>query len=153
MVPVATGMALFLCLSALKKERPEGKYVIWCRCDQNSAIKAVALASLELVTVSGIVAAGSDEIATDVEGIRRAIVERGAGNVCCVLSTTSCFAPRGCDDVEAIARTCQELGVAHLINHAYGLQCARSTKLLARAARVGRVDAYVSSTDKNFQVQ
>lgn len=94
----------------------------------------------------------SDEICTDVDAVRRAVAERGAHSVCCVLSTTSCFAPRAADDVEALARLCKEADIPHLVNHAYGLQCARSTKLIARAARVGRVDACVSSTDKNFMV-
>ncbi len=53
MVPVATGMALFLCLVALKRERPAATCVVWCRCDQNSAIKAVSLAGLQLVVVAG----------------------------------------------------------------------------------------------------
>ncbi len=86
------------------------------------------------------------------DAVRRAVAERGAQSVCCVLTTTSCFAPRAADDVEAVARLCKEADVPHLINHAYGLQCARSTKLIARAGRVGRVDAFVSSTDKNFMV-
>lgn len=149
-VPVATGMSLFLCMAALKKERPRAQCVLWCRCDQNSAPKAVALAGLELVVLESVLK--GEELCTDVEALRKALVDRGADSVCCILSTTSCFAPRGCDDVEAIARLCKETGVPHLINHAYGLQCARSTKLIARAARVGRVDAFVSSTDKNFMV-
>ncbi len=52
-MPVATGMALFLCLVALKRERPAATCVVWCRCDQNSAIKAVSLAGLQLVVVAG----------------------------------------------------------------------------------------------------
>ncbi len=84
--------------------------------------------------------------------VAAAMVEHGAERVCCVLSTTSCFAPRACDNIEALARLCAQHQVPHLVNHAYGLQCATSTKLVARASRVGRVDAFVSSTDKNFLV-
>jgi len=39
-----------------------------------------------------------------------------------------------------------------LINNAYGLQCSYICKLINRACTVGRVDAIVCSTDKNFMV-
>lgn len=150
-IPMATGMTIFLCLTTLKRERPDARCVIWCRCDQNSAPKAVALAGLHLVVVE--MALQGEELCTDMEAIRKAVESSGGPrNVCCILSTTSCFAPRACDDIEAIARLCKEADIPHLINHAYGVQCARSTKLIARAVRVGRVDAFVSSTDKNFMV-
>jgi arylsulfatase len=42
--------------------------------------------------------------------------------------------------------------VAHVINNAYGLQCKKTSKLINRACAVGRVDAVVCSTDKNFLV-
>ena len=42
--------------------------------------------------------------------------------------------------------------MAHLINNAYGLQSSKCTHLIQQAARVGRVDAFVQSTDKNFMV-
>jgi O-phospho-L-seryl-tRNASec:L-selenocysteinyl-tRNA synthase len=38
-----------------------------------------------------------DELRTDLEGIKRAITEKGPENILCVFSTTSCFAPRGYD--------------------------------------------------------
>lgn len=38
-----------------------------------------------------------DELRTDLTGIERAIEQCGASNVVCVLSTTSCFAPRAAD--------------------------------------------------------
>ncbi len=149
-VPVATGMALLLCLVALKKQRPLAKHVIWCRCDQNSAVKAVAMSGLSLVPVAGLVK--GDAIVTDIESIGRLLQELGSDSVACVLTTTSCFAPRVPDDVEAMARLCAERGVPHLVNNAYGVQCASIMKQLARAQRVGRVDGYVQSTDKNFCV-
>ena len=42
--------------------------------------------------------------------------------VACVVTTTSCFAPRAADDVVAVAKLCQAAGVAHIINNAYGVQ-------------------------------
>ena len=38
-----------------------------------------------------------DELRTDVAGIERSIAELGHENIACVLTTTSCFAPRGVD--------------------------------------------------------
>ena len=50
----------------------------------------------------------------------------------------------------SIASLCKDRGVPHLINNAYGLQAGRLTHAVNEACRVGRVDAFVSSTDKNF---
>ena len=63
------------------------------------------------------------------------------------------FLPRRApDDVAAVARLCAAREVAHVVNNAYGVQCARSSATLSRACRVGRVDLVVQSTDKNFLV-
>lgn len=45
--------------------------------------------------------------------------------------------------MDEIAKLCKAYGVGHLINNAYGLQCAYITKLINRAVVVGRVDAGV----------
>lgn len=50
------------------------------------------------------------------------------------------------------AKLCAKHGIAHIVNNAYGVQCAQLCKLLTAACRRGRVDAYVQSTDKNFMV-
>ena len=42
--------------------------------------------------------------------------------------------------------------MSHVINHAYELQCKLMNKLVNRVCRIGRVDAVVCSTDKNFLV-
>ena len=68
------------------------------------------------------------------------------------MSTTSCFAPRQPDKIDEIAKLCEKKDVFHLVNNAYGTQCKLITKLLNRANVVGRVDAVVQSTDKNFMV-
>jgi O-phospho-L-seryl-tRNASec:L-selenocysteinyl-tRNA synthase len=72
--------------------------------------------------------------------------------VLCVLSTTSCFAPRSPDDVEKIAAICKSYNIPHVINNAYGLQCSKITHKIREAVRTGRVDFVVQSTDKNFMV-
>lgn len=51
-----------------------------------------------------------------------AAMQEHQGSVLCVLTTTSCFAPRAADDVEAVARLCKQHHVAHVINNAYGVQ-------------------------------
>lgn len=143
-VPLCTGMSLFLCLTSLKKERPKSKHVIWCRCDQKSAMKSVNLAGLELVVVEGIIQ--GDSIITNEKEILAKMDELGEEKICCVMSTSSCFAPRVCDNLEGISKLCKERNVPHLINNAYGVQSREIMKKIARATRVGRVDGYVQST-------
>lgn len=43
------------------------------------------------------------------------------GKVLCVISTTSCFAPRAIDSVVDIALAAKKAGVFHVVNNAYGL--------------------------------
>ncbi len=38
-----------------------------------------------------------DEIRTDLHALQQAITTTGADNICCILSTASCFAPRAPD--------------------------------------------------------
>ncbi len=38
-----------------------------------------------------------DEVRTDLEALEREIKEKGAESILCILSTTSCFAPRAPD--------------------------------------------------------
>ena len=86
------------------------------------------------------------------EGVAARIREVGASQVLCVLSTTSCFAPRGVDKLLELGRLCAELGVPHVANNAYGVQCAQCMKAITSASRHGRLDAFIQSTDKNFLV-
>jgi O-phospho-L-seryl-tRNASec:L-selenocysteinyl-tRNA synthase len=51
-----------------------------------------------------------------------------------------------------VAKLCQQAGIAHIINNAYGVQSAALCSQVSSAWRKGRVDAVVQSTDKNFQV-
>lgn len=150
-LPVATGMALNLALLALARQRPAGaRYVVWPRCDQKTCVKAIQAAGLEVVVVANRVE--GDQVRTDVDAVRREIGRLGADAVVCVLSTTSCFAPRAPDLVEELARLCEEAGCGHIVNNAYGVQCASVCAAISQACRRGRVDAIVQSTDKNFCV-
>jgi O-phospho-L-seryl-tRNASec:L-selenocysteinyl-tRNA synthase len=93
-----------------------------------------------------------DELRTDVPALAARLAEVGASNVLCVLSTTSCFAPRGIEKLLEVARLCAAADVPHLANNAYGVQCAVCMKAIATASRHARLDAFVQSTDKNFLV-
>jgi|TARA_B110000208_G_scaffold191435_1_gene258268 O-phospho-L-seryl-tRNASec:L-selenocysteinyl-tRNA synthase len=95
-----------------------------------------------------------DELRTDVAAVEAKLRELGVENVLAVVTTTSCFAPRGIDRIADVGRLCAELDVGHVVNNAYGLQSKRCCNLISEAmvAKDGRLDAFVSSTDKNFCV-
>ncbi|XP_022083546.1 O-phosphoseryl-tRNA(Sec) selenium transferase-like isoform X2 [Acanthaster planci] len=149
-VPLATGMSLVLCFLALRQLRPSAKYIIWTRIDQKTCFKSILTAGLQPIIIENCLE--GDELRTDVREIERQIQERGAENILCVFSTTSCFAPRVPDRLEEIAKLCKDSGVGHVVNNAYGVQSSKCMHLIQQAARVGRVDAFVQSTDKNFLV-
>eukprot|EP00908_Phaeocystis_cordata_P025735 Transcript_8215.p2 GENE.Transcript_8215~~Transcript_8215.p2 ORF type:complete len:477 (+),score=137.60 Transcript_8215:52-1431(+) len=149
-LPLATGMSLTLCLLALRQIRPGAQYVVWPRIDQKSCLKAVAAAGCVPIVVESRIE--GDELRTDVEGVRERIASLGAEQVLCVLATTSCFAPRGVDKLLELSRLCAEQEVPHLVNNAYGVQCANCMKAIAVASKHGRLDVFIQSTDKNFLV-
>ena len=149
-LPVATGMTVTLTLLALRQLRPGAHYVVWPRIDQKSCLKAVSAAGCVPLVIENIL--DGDELRTDVDAVRARIVEVGASEVLCVLSTTSCFAPRGVDKLLELGRLCAEVEVPHVANNAYGVQCPSSMKAIAAASRHGRLDAFIQSTDKNFLV-
>eukprot|EP00964_Phaeocystis_antarctica_P073396 scaffold45010_cov59-Phaeocystis_antarctica.AAC.4 len=65
--------------------------------------------------------------------------------VLCVLSTTSCFAPRGVERLLDLARICLELDVPHFVNNAYGVQCTACMKAIAAASKHGRLDLFIQA--------
>lgn len=133
-LPLATGMALTMCLLTMRAARPRATRVVWSRIDQKSALKCIVTAGLAPVVVEPLI--DGDELRTDVAGVRAAILAgRGAGDVVCVLSTTSCFAPRGPDSLLEVGALCAEFDVPHLVNHAYGLQAGPLSHLLNEACR------------------
>lgn len=160
MVPMATGMSISLVLQTLrhsehkrrglKADQAGPKFVLWPRIDQKTCLKAIVTAGYVPVVIENII--DGDQVRTDLAAINAKIVELGADSILCVLSTTSCFAPRVPDDVESLARICKQAGIAHVINNAYGLQCNKCCHIIDQACRVGRVDAVVQSTDKNLMV-
>lgn len=137
--PLATGMSLSLCMSALRSQAsPEKRYAIWSRIDQKSCFKSICAAGLIPIVVENVIVDG--QMQTNVEEIENIMKERGH-EVLCVLSTTSCFAPRQPDAVDKIAELCSQYNIGHIINNAYGLQCELICKRINRAMLKGRVDA------------
>mmetsp|Transcript_49081 Transcript_49081/g.110397 ORF Transcript_49081/g.110397 Transcript_49081/m.110397 type:complete len:516 (+) Transcript_49081:80-1627(+) len=151
-LPAATGLTMTLVFLALRQLRPTGRYVVWSRIDQKSCFKAIGAAGLQPVVVELKPLEGSDALGTDVAGMRAAVERVTAEQVLCICTTTSTFAPRVPDSVDEVAVLAAELGVPHVINNAYGLQCSKCTHLIETGCRRGRVDAFVQSTDKNFLV-
>ncbi|XP_032437958.1 O-phosphoseryl-tRNA(Sec) selenium transferase isoform X1 [Xiphophorus hellerii] len=149
-VPMATGMSLTLCFLTLRHRRPKARYIIWPRIDQKSCFKSMITAGFEPVVVENVVE--GDELRTDLEAIQRKIDDLGAENILCVHSTTSCFAPRVPDRLEELATMCAKHDIPHIVNNAYGVQSSKCMHLIQQGARVGRIDAFVQSLDKNFMV-
>ena len=144
-------MTITLTLLALRGIHGHGKTLVaWPRIDQKTCLKAILAAGLTPLVLENVLE--GDELRTDLAALVGAL-ERRRDELLCVISTTSCFAPRGADRVVEIAQLCARFGVAHLVNNAYGLQSARLGELLSSAMRGGgRLDAFVQSTDKNFMV-
>lgn len=150
-LPLATGMALTLTLLGLRQTLlSSAQYVLWSRIDQKTCLKCISAAGFTPVVVP--LSLNGDQLETDIQAIKDKVSELGAGNIACVLTTTSCFAPRAADDIVGVAKLCQEQNIPHIINNAYGVQSAALCAMVTSAWRKGRVDAIIQSTDKNFMV-
>ena len=138
-----------------QEDQDEGKHVerniiLWSRIDQKSCFKAITSAGFECVVVP--TKLRDDEVITDIQAMEDAITKYTSKRILAIISTTSCFAPRIPDLIDEISKLCMKYNIYHVINNAYGLQCSKTCKLINRACVVGRVDAIVCSTDKNFLV-
>lgn len=74
------------------------------------------------------------EHTTDIDCIQEHIIRIGAEKISCIVSTTSCFAPRACDNIEVIAEICDKNNIYHLINNAYGLSNRNLMKRINKAS-------------------
>uniref|UniRef100_F7FPY1 O-phosphoseryl-tRNA(Sec) selenium transferase n=1 Tax=Callithrix jacchus TaxID=9483 RepID=F7FPY1_CALJA len=149
-VPMATGMSLTLCFLTLRHKRPKAKYIIWPRIDQKSCFKSMITAGFEPVVIENVLE--GDELRTDLQAVKAKVQELGPDNILCIHSTTSCFAPRVPDRLEELAVICANFDIPHIVNNAYGVQSSKCMHLIQQGARVGRIDAFVQSLDKNFMV-
>jgi len=150
-LPFATGMSLALTFLTLKTVRPEAKYIIWPRIDQKTCFKSMFTANMIPIVIEPIID-NNGEIQTNIKAIEEAIANNSNEEILCVFSTTSCFAPRGYDDIKSIAILCKEKEVPHIVNNAYGIYCTKIRDDILQSLSKGRIDCLVSSTDKNFMV-
>ncbi|UXM85251.1 O-phosphoseryl-tRNA(Sec) selenium transferase [Methanococcus aeolicus] len=166
--PIATGMSISLCLSALRK-----KYgcntVIYPYAAHKSPIKAVSFSGLKMRLVETVLSEDGESVYVPVEDIENAIKKEinkndkyGDSNIYttkyninnkkeipCVLSTLTFFPPRKSDDIVEIAKICEEYNIPHIINGAYAIQNQYYIDRLKKAFKY-RVDAVISSSDKNL---
>jgi O-phospho-L-seryl-tRNASec:L-selenocysteinyl-tRNA synthase len=120
-------------------------------------------------------------VRTDLQTLQAQIEKIGAENIVCVLSTSSCFAPRApdksvlilvlllflfleflfgshcsllvlslCRRVVEIAQLCKKYDIPHVINNAYGVQCALSCSLVTSVRFVFLVFLPISSPSVFF---
>ncbi|RXN20638.1 O-phosphoseryl-tRNA(Sec) selenium transferase [Labeo rohita] len=133
-VPMATGMSLTLCFLTLRHRRPGARYILWPRIDQKSCFKSMVTAGFEPVVIENVLE--GDELRTNMEEVERKIEELGAENIL----------------LEELAVLCAKHDIPHIVNNAYGMQSSKCMHLIQQGARVGRIDAFVQSLDKNFMV-
>ena len=159
LLPMATGMTMTLALLAIKSTRPDAKYVLWSRIDQKSCFKSIIAAGLQPIIIETILPCyephsqpPTNSHGTDTEEFEAKIEEFGSTNIAAIISTTSCFAPRTCDDIIALSLLAKEYDIPHIVNNAYGLQSTYYTHQIEQGNRLGRVDVFVQSTDKNLLV-
>ncbi|CDW79188.1 o-phosphoseryl-trna selenium transferase [Stylonychia lemnae] len=150
-LPFATGMSLTVTLLTIKSLKPQAQYVIFPRIDQKTCLKCIYTANLVPIIVEPKLE--GEELRTNLEEIKRIMeAEEYKDKILCVQTTTSCFAPRAYDSIAEVAEICRKYQIHHVINNAYGLQCTRVANDVCSAIQKGRVDALISSTDKNFMV-
>ena len=153
-VPMATGMAVTLTLLALRKVRPTtAKYVLWSRIDQKSCFKSILAAGFEpvIIQLKKSTKEGQDQYETDLEAMEAKMEELGVGNILCVMTTTSCFAPRAADDLVGVGGLTKPRGIPHVINNAYGVQSSKCMHLIETCPKTAH-DVFIQSTDKNLMV-
>ncbi|XP_065354399.1 O-phosphoseryl-tRNA(Sec) selenium transferase [Calliphora vicina] len=152
LVPLATGMTLTLCFLSLRKQRPQAKYILWSRIDQKSCFKSMTTAGFIPIIINPIRKAEKEGLFTDLEEFSKKLETLRAEEILCIMSTTSCFAPRNMDEIYELAQMAEKYNVPHVINNAYGLQSQYICAQIQRAFGGGRVDLFVQSTDKNLMV-
>lgn len=149
-LPYATGMSLSTCLLCFKRWRKGSEYVIISRMDHKTCYKCVDFCNLKYFVVDHIFE--DEELTTDVKKIEELIKEYGE-KICGVMTATSIYAPRNCDNMLKVSQICKKYDIPHLVNNAFGLQCTFLCKEIQKCYECeGRIDFVVQSCDKNFLV-
>lgn len=91
-------------------------------------------------------------LTTDLDKLKDCLKNVNTDDILCILSTSSCFAPREPDDVFEIGKLAREKGIYHVVNNAYGLQSSKTCDMINKANAQNLIDYVVQSTDKNFLV-
>ncbi|KAI3389598.1 hypothetical protein SNEBB_009885 [Seison nebaliae] len=153
--PMATGMTLVFCMLYLKKKRKNNaKFVIMPRIDQKSCLKSIVTAGLIPIIIEPILDKYNKNnlgLETDVEKIEEIVRER-SDEIVCILSTTSCFAPRSCDKIEEISKLSKKYHIPQLVNNAYGIQSTKCCHEIEQGFKIGGISYVIQSVDKNFLV-
>ena len=131
--PLATGMSLTLIFLTLRQNKPRSKYIIWSRIDQKSCFKSIVTAGFEPIIIDTVL--NGDELVTNTAKIEAVMKETDPELIACVMTTTSCFAPRASDDVESVAILCKSHQIAHVVNNAYGVQNTKCMHLIQQASK------------------
>ncbi len=118
LMPFCTGMTLTYVFLTLKSHMHNAIYVILPRIDQKTCLKAIVSANLIPIVIENIEM--EHNVKSNIKEIKEKLQEFGE-KVLCVMSVTSCFAPRNSDSILEIGRLCKENKVKHIINNAYGL--------------------------------
>jgi len=158
LLPFATGMALTLCFLTLKLKKPNAKYIILLRIDQKTCIKCIYTAGLEPIIIENKVTdledktTGVGPLETNIDHLNDVLKNYNLDDILCIMSVSSCFAPREPDDIVKIGNIARQNNLYHVVNNAYGLQCKKTIDMLNKANKSNLVDIVVQSTDKNFMV-
>lgn len=152
--PLATGMTLLMVYLTLKRDNMKAKYIIFPRIDQKTCLKTIISGGFIPIIIEPEIK--GDMRVTNITKIQEIINQYKNENrieeILCVSSTTSCFAPRGYDDVKSISEICKDNKIHHIVNSAYGIYCGKITEELNLSVKNGEITCIVSSTDKNLMV-
>lgn len=151
LVPMATGMTILLCFLALKLKKAKSKYILWSRIDQKACFKSILTAGLIPIIIQPVLDENGS-LVTNIKEFENKINELGVDNILSIFSTTSCFAPRQCDDIIQLSELSKKYNLYHVVNNAYGLQSTYLTHQIEQGIQKGRLDLFVQSTDKNLLV-
>lgn len=72
------------------------RYIVWSRIDQKTCFKAIGTAGYEAIVVQ--LKREGDALVTDTAALAAVLAQHPAESILCVVTTTSCFAPRVPDE-------------------------------------------------------
>ena len=101
-----------------------------CICIDTFTLILFFSAGFEVIMIDNI--QNGDELNTNLREIKSQITKIGKENILCILSTSSCFAPRAPDNIIEIGKICKQMNIYHVVNNAYGLQSISTCKLIQK---------------------